>query len=81
MSKLEKLYQRIRNNPRQVRFDELRRILLRAGFKERQPRGGSSHYTYVKGNKIITIPRNDPVKPEYVKEAIKALEGELNSGN
>lgn len=79
MSRLEKLYQRIKNSPKQVRFDELRKLLLRAGFKERQPRSGSSHYTYTKGGKVITVPKDNPVKPEYVKEAIRALEGELDS--
>lgn len=78
MSKLEKLYQKVKRNPRQVRFDELRTLLLRAGFKERQPRSGSSHYTYTKGGKLVTIPKNNPVKPEYVKEAIRALEGEFD---
>ncbi|MBE3588637.1 MAG: type II toxin-antitoxin system HicA family toxin [Thermoanaerobacteraceae bacterium] len=78
MSTLKKLYRKIRSNPNQVRFNELRRLLLRAGFKERRPRNGSSHYTYTKGDKIITIVKHDnPVKAIYVKLAIKALEGEL----
>lgn len=34
------------------------------------------HYTYVRADKLITVPRDNPIKPEYVKEAIKALEGE-----
>lgn len=80
LSKLEKLYQKVKNNPKQVRFDELRTLLLRAGFKERQPRRGSSHYTYTKSGKLVTVPRDNPVKPEYVKEAIRALEGELDHG-
>lgn len=79
LSKLVKLYHRVKNNPRQVRFEELRKLLVRAGFKERQPRSGSSHYTYTKGSKVITIPRNNPIKPEYVKEAIKILEGEFGN--
>ncbi|MBC7341771.1 MAG: type II toxin-antitoxin system HicA family toxin [Clostridia bacterium] len=81
MGRLEKLYEKVKRNPRQVRFDELRKLLLRAGFRERQPRGGSSHYTYVKDGKLITVPRDNPVKPEYVKEAIEALEGEVGGGS
>ncbi|NPV30564.1 MAG: type II toxin-antitoxin system HicA family toxin [Firmicutes bacterium] len=78
MSTLKKLYERIKHNPNQVRFDELRKLLLRAGFKERQPRKGSSHYAYVKGGKLVTVPKHSkPVKAAYVKQVIKALEGEL----
>ena len=33
MSKLEKLLQRIKNNPKTVRFEELDKILLNAGYE------------------------------------------------
>jgi len=36
MGKLKKLLQKIKNNPKQVRFDELDKILTRAGFERRQ---------------------------------------------
>ncbi|AGL00421.1 type II toxin-antitoxin system HicA family toxin [Desulfoscipio gibsoniae] len=76
MTKLEKLLEKIKNNPRHVRFEELDKILIREGFKRRQPRKGSSHYIYRKGNKSISIPHNEPhIKSQYVKEVISALEG------
>lgn len=50
MSQLEKLLLRIKNNPKTVRFDELDKILKRLDFEVRQPKGGSSHYIYTKGN-------------------------------
>lgn len=34
MSKLEKLLEKIKNNPKSVRFDELDRILIAAGEQE-----------------------------------------------
>ena len=60
MSQLEKLLIKIRNNPKAVRFDEIDKILKNAGFEVRQPRGGSSHYIYTKGNFIISIPKHNP---------------------
>ena len=76
MGKLEKLLEKIKNNPRHVRFEELDKILIRAGFEKRQPRKGLSHYLYRKRDKIISIPYNEPhIKAHYVKEAISALEG------
>ncbi|MDD4402663.1 MAG: toxin HicA [Desulfitobacteriaceae bacterium] len=76
MSQLEKLLEKIRNNPKQVRFTELDKILTRAGFKRRQPGGGSSHYIYTKGEDSLIVPFNQPhIKAIYVEKAIKLLEG------
>ena len=76
---LRKLYDAAVNNPKAVRFEELDKLLRRAGFEVRQPRSGSSHYFYRKGAKIISIPRHAPyLKAPYVKEALALLEGELD---
>ncbi|MBR2518163.1 MAG: hypothetical protein IKE46_00020 [Selenomonadaceae bacterium] len=75
MSKLEKLLQRIRNNPKTVRFEELDKILTRQEYERTQPRGGSSHYVYKKpGNRTLTIPRQTPYVNEcYVRDVLEAL--------
>lgn len=79
MSKLKKLLQKIKNNPRQVRFEELDRILINSGFTRRQPRKGSSHYIYTKNASRIVVPYHQPhIKAVYVERAIKILEGENN---
>lgn len=76
MSKWKKLLERIKNNPKTVRFDEVSKILQHEGYEERQPKGGSSHYVYRKdGEPPITIPRALPyVKEEYVKQVIEAVD-------
>ena len=80
MSKLQKLLKKIKNNPRQIRFDELDKILVRAGFRRSQPRGGSSHYIYSKGSKQISIPYAQPyIKSKYIERALELLEGEMNN--
>ncbi|MBD3879602.1 MAG: toxin HicA [Quinella sp. 1Q5] len=75
MSKLEKLLQRIKNNPKSVRFEELDKILLNADYERAQPRSGSSHYTYRKeGKNPITIPHRKPYIHEvYVQKVIDEL--------
>ena len=75
MSKLEKLLQRIKNNPKTVRFDELDKILVNTGYERFQPRGGSSHYTYRKhGRNPLTIPFRKPFVHEvYVHKVISEL--------
>ncbi len=76
MSQLEKLLKKIRNNPKQVRFVELDKILIRTGFERRQPGGGSSHYIYTKGEDSLVVPFDQPhIKAVYVERAIKLLEG------
>jgi len=74
LSKLEKLLQRIINNPKTVRFEELDKLLIRAGFIKRQSGKGSSHFVYRKDGRIISIPLNNPyIKQTYVIEAIVLL--------
>lgn len=74
LSQLQKLLNRVRNNPKTVRFEELDKILISEGFKKRQPRGGSSHYTYTKGNRILTVPHKRPyILEKYVELALEAI--------
>jgi hypothetical protein len=78
MAKWKKLYERIQNNPKNVTFEELDKVLRLAGFERRQPRSGSSHYTYTKPGKYpITVPKDKPLKAVYVKLALEAMKGEL----
>lgn len=77
MGSLEKLLEKIRRNPKSVRFAELDLVLRRAGFTRSQPQGGSSHYVYRKGPRKLTVPYRQPhILEAYVKRAIKLLESE-----
>jgi hypothetical protein len=76
LGKLQKLYERAKANPGSVRFDELDRLLRRWGFARRQPRGGSSHYFYSRGDVQLSVPRSGgSVKAVYVRRVIRALDG------
>ena len=76
MSKLEKLLQRIKNNPKTVRFEEIEKILLLHGFKESQAGSGSSHYIFKRDSAAVTIPNHGKfVKEIYIKRALAALDG------
>lgn len=75
ISRKEKLIKKMKNNPKSIRFEELDKILNDVGFSCRQPKGGSSHYTYVLEDKLLTIPYNRPfIKVIYIKIAIRILE-------
>lgn len=75
-SRFAKLYSRIVQNPKDVSFAELDRVLKFYNFDRRQPRSGSSHYNYShpKLAEILTIPKDRPVKDIYVKQALAAIE-------
>jgi len=68
MGKLEKLIEKIMKLDKNLRFDELAKVLIRLGYKQNQPSGGSSHYTFRKEGKMpITIPKSNPVIIVYIE--------------
>jgi hypothetical protein len=74
MSKIDKALERLRNNPKSVRFDDLDTLLLRLGFRKRQK---GSHAFYTRGGLRIGVPHphNQPyVLPVYVKQVIALLD-------
>jgi hypothetical protein len=76
MTEKDKDIIKIKNNPKNVRFETLDKVLRKAGFKARKPGSGSSHYTYRKSRSIFTIPKHNPVLVCYVKKAIEFIEKE-----
>jgi predicted RNA binding protein YcfA (HicA-like mRNA interferase family) len=73
MNKKEKLLQRFRQNQKNVRFEDVDKLLLSLGFEKRQK---GSHATYIlKGQGRITIPFRKPfILPVYVSELVKLLD-------
>ena len=79
MSKWEKLLARIYTLSKDLRFDELRRVLESYGYEMNAPRSGSSHYTFrKKGCQPITIPKHEPIKRVYVEMVRQIVESEAN---
>ena len=79
MSKWDKLIIRISNLSKDLRFDELRKVLESYGYEMNAPRGGSSHYIFRKqGCMPITIPKHEPIKKVYVEMVRQIVESEAN---
>ena len=77
MSKWDKLLERIYALSKDLRFDELRKVLESYGYEMKTPRRGSSHYTFRKsGCQPITIPKHEPIKKVYVELVKQIVEGE-----
>ena len=80
MSKWDKLIARICNLSKDLRFDELRKVLESYGYELNAPRGGSSHYTFRKqGCMPIKIPKHEPIKKVYVELVRQVVESEAKN--
>ncbi len=80
MSKWDKLILRICNLSKDLRFDELRKVLESYGYRMNAPRSGSSHYTFRKhGCMPITIPKHEPIKKIYVEMVRQIVESEAKN--
>ena len=77
MSQFEKLLKRILSLDKNMRFDELRKVLESYGYTMTGPSGGSSHKTFRKpGCMPITIPQHEPIKKIYVEMVKEVIESE-----
>ncbi|MCM1234569.1 MAG: toxin HicA [Ruminococcus flavefaciens] len=80
MSKWDKLLSRIYTLSKDLRFDELRKVLKSYGYVMYEPLSGSSHYTFRKsGCQPITIPKHEPIKKVYVEMVKEIVESEVKN--
>lgn len=83
MTQFDKPYGQIVNNPRDVNFKDLDKLLRWFGFNCRQSGKGSSHFTYYHPElpDILPIPKERPIKAVYVKQAITLIQKLKEKGN
>jgi hypothetical protein len=73
MSKKEKALAKLRENPKNVRFEEIDLILCNLNFKKRM-KGSHATYTYP-GISPIVIPFRTPyILPIYVQQVLEILD-------
>lgn len=65
------------NFSKNLRFNELKKVLESYGYTMYSPKNGSSHYTFRKdGCMPIIIPKHEPIKKVYVEMVRKIVESE-----
>ena len=75
MSKKDKLLLSMKNNPKNIDFQQLKKLLENHGYIALNT--GGSHWVFRKANcESITIPLKKPIKIIYVKKVLKII-GEL----
>ncbi|MCL6494766.1 MAG: type II toxin-antitoxin system HicA family toxin [Ignavibacterium sp.] len=73
MTRKQKLFEKIKNNPKNVRFSELKQLLLDENFI--LDRISGSHHIFKREDIIFVIPMHkDLVKSVYVKRVIELIE-------
>lgn len=73
MSKVRKEIEKMRNNPRDWRIEDIKIIADRMDIDYRQP--GTSHVTFrTKSGKKLTIPAHKPIKPIYIKQFLELID-------
>lgn len=85
MSQWDKLLKRILSLSKDMRFEELKKVLEAYGYEMCNPISGSSHYTFRKNHaNPITIPKHEPIKKIYVemvKSVVEAEDEEIKEEN
>ena len=76
MSRKEKLLRRLLEKPKDLRFDELEKIILWCGYSHDRTKGSHAHY-YKDGYPTLTIPIKSPVKSYLIKQVLMALEDDI----
>lgn len=77
MGWLEKLLEKMRRLPPEMRYEEVERVLRAYGFAEERSRGSHHIFRHPNGRKL-TVPkhRGQVVKTAYLKQVLKAIEEE-----
>jgi hypothetical protein len=73
MAKTEKILERMRNNPRDWRIDDIKALADRHGIEYRQH--GTSHVTFrAPGGSVLPIPAARPIAPVYVRQFLAMID-------
>lgn len=72
MSRKEKLLKAMKNNPKDVSFEDLKKLLISYGYEPHN--SGGSHWVFKKeGFNDEVVPRKKPVKAYYIIRALKSI--------
>ena len=70
MSMAERLLEKMRNNPRDWRIEQLKTVARAHDIEWRQR--GTSHVVFVRSDgRTLPVPANRPIKPIYVKKFVE----------
>ncbi len=72
MASVEKIIQKMKNQPNGIRVEEVHKVLTAFGYKLDRQRG--SHRQYInKTGDVITIKDESPLKKAYIKDVLNRI--------
>jgi|GEM_PF-874029 len=74
---VQKLYEKIKRNPKNVSFEDINTLMEAGGFVRRCSKSSHNIYTHADLHGIqdtVTIPFNRPILEVYIKRALKKFE-------
>ena len=72
MASVEKIIQKMKNQPNGIRMAELHKVLTAYNYRLDRQRG--SHCQYINGNgDVITIKEDNPLKRAYVNDVLDRI--------
>lgn len=73
MSKAEKLYEQMKNNPLNWRINDIYTVAKYFGFGRIEAKGSHTKFYHDKLPEILSIPVKRPVKPVYIKHLLALI--------
>jgi predicted RNA binding protein YcfA (HicA-like mRNA interferase family) len=74
MSKLDKLIQKLKNNPRDVKIETVQKIADNYGLQYSWGKGDHMNIKHPELDYILTVPAHRPIKPIYIKKLLSMIE-------
>jgi len=74
MSKIDKLIEKLRNNPRDANISIIRKILDKFGLEHVWGKGDHLNVKHPSINYILTIPAHKPIKPIYIIKLLNMID-------
>lgn len=72
MAKIEKVIEKMKNQPKGITFAEIKKVLLHIGYVEKRITGSHHHFENEEGL-VTTVKRENPVDIQAVKDAINRM--------
>jgi predicted RNA binding protein YcfA (HicA-like mRNA interferase family) len=74
MTHAQKLFEKMRNNPRDWRIQQLEIIAKRYGISVRKTGGSHIVFDHPKWVELLCIPAHRPIKPIYIRKLLALIE-------
>jgi predicted RNA binding protein YcfA (HicA-like mRNA interferase family) len=74
MTRVDKILEQMRNNPRDWRIESLEMVAKRFGIVVRKPAGSHVIFQHDASVLEVSVPAHRPIKPVYVKQFLALLD-------